>query len=110
MTTLRPAPRPLSWAWPFGWLSLSGPVLLSVGNTPGYFGFPLLPWVSMMLDFWCMASVMFGVIAICFAHDDTRPSCEDQPRLAVAGRALGLLGIAISSCLLVLWLLTPLPF
>ncbi|WP_285062615.1 hypothetical protein [Frigoribacterium sp. ME-P-080] len=110
MTSPGRTSEPRSWAWALGWLSLSGPVLLVTGNAPSLIGTPLVPWASILLDLWAVVSVFFGVAAVAFARDDAESAPDDRPRFVTAGMALGLLGLAVSGCLLLLWLLTPLPF
>lgn len=110
MTVVRARSKPRSWAWGLGWLCLSGPLLVGAGNAPSSFGAPLLPWVSILLDLWVVASVVLGVAALAVARDDRTSPPDDRPRSTSAGVVLSLVGLALSACLLLLWLLTPLPF
>lgn len=110
MTAVRTRVQPRSWAWALGWLSLSGPFLEVVGNVPSRFGTPLLPWVSILVDLWAVTSVLFGVAAIAVARDDLASSSDDRPRSTRAGLVLGVVGLALSACVVLLWLLTPLSF
>jgi hypothetical protein len=108
VTTAEQTSPPRSRAWTFGSLSLSGPVLLVAGNLPTQFGFPLLPWVSILLDLWCVASVLLGIIAIRVGRADA--TAVDRPRSARAGTALGTLALVVDGCLFLLWFLTPMSF
>lgn len=108
VTTAGQTSRPRSWAWQFGWLSITGPLLLIVGNLPAQFGFPLLPWVSILLDLWCVASVLLGVVAIRFGR--AAAAAADRPRFTAAGTALGILALVTDGCLFLLWFLTPMSF
>lgn len=109
-TAVRTRLQPRSWAWALGWLSLSGPFLEVVGNASSRFGAPLLPWVSILVDLWAVTSVLFGVAPIAVARDDSVPSSYYRPRSTSAGLLLGIVGLALSACLVLLWLLTPLSF
>ncbi|KIU03057.1 hypothetical protein SZ60_07235 [Frigoribacterium sp. MEB024] len=64
----------------------------------------------MLLDLWAFTSVFLGVAAIIFARDDLASPPEGRPGFASAGMMLGIAGVAVSAALLVLWLLTPMPF
>jgi hypothetical protein len=110
VTTLRRTPIPRSWALPLGGLSVSGPLVVAAGNAPALIGAPLLPWVSILLDLWAVASVALGVAAIVVARDDLASPRDLRPRSAAVGLTFGVLGLVLSGCLFVLWLLTPLPF
>lgn len=110
MTTTRARTGPRSPAWVLGWSSLSGPLLEVVGNAPSRFGVPLLPWVSILLDLWAVVSVLLGVAAVTIARRDLSLTRGDRPRSTSTGLALGLVGLASSAGLLLLWLVTPLSF
>lgn len=110
MTTVREAASPWSWAWLFGWLSVSGPALLLIGNIPTQSGPPLIPWVSILLDLWSVVAVLCGIAAVAFGRDDTRRPQGVRPRFAVGGLTLGIVGLGASVVLLLLWLLSPLSF
>jgi hypothetical protein len=110
VATAQTARSPWSWAWLFGWLSVSGPALLLVGNIPTQWGPPLIPWVSILLDVWSVVAVVCGIAAVGFGRDDTRRPQGVRPRFAIQGLTLGVLGLGASVVLLLLWLLSPLSF
>jgi hypothetical protein len=110
MAITQQEPVPKSGAWTFGWLSLSGPVLLLAVNVPSQFIGPLIPWVSILLDLWCVVSVVFGIVAIRLARNGTTSLPQERPRLASAGMMLAAAALAVDGCVLLLWLLTPMSF
>ena len=91
-------------------LSLSGPILLLTGNVPAQFGPPLLPWVSILLDLWCVTSLLLGIVAIVVAQHGAAEPPALRSRLRSAGLMLAILAIVTDGCLFLLWLLTPMSF
>jgi hypothetical protein len=110
MTGTDSTTRQRSLAWVFGWLSISGPVLLLAVVVPWFVGPPFWDAVAVVLEVWCVVSAFIGAAAVVVAVQDLRAPEEDRPRFASAGMVLGLVGSVTVGIGLVMVLLLVLSF